>query len=63
MIHHVIEQVDRGQAIMKREIECRQGETLDELKQRIHSYEHELLVQATAKVVGELMGKRLGESR
>lgn len=58
MIHYVIAQVDRGQPIMTREIECRKGETLEELEQRIHSHEHELIVEASAKVVGELLAKR-----
>lgn len=58
MIHYVIAKVDRGQPIMTREIECREGEKLEELEQRIHSHEHELIVEATAKVVGELLAKR-----
>lgn len=58
MIHYVIAKVDRGQPIMTREIECREGEKLEELEQRIHSHEHELIVEATAKVVGELRAKR-----
>lgn len=58
MIHYVIAKVDRGEPIMTREIECREGETLEGLEQRIHSHEHELIVEATAKVVGELLAKR-----
>lgn len=60
MIHYVIAKVDRGEPIMTREIECREGEKLEELEQRIHSHEHELIVDATAKVVGELLAKRDG---
>jgi phosphoribosylglycinamide formyltransferase len=58
MIHYVIAKVDRGEPIMTREVECRAGETLEELEQRIHEHEHELIVEATAKVVGELLAKR-----
>ena len=58
MIHYVIADVDRGQPIMTREIDCREGEKLEELEQRIHSHEHELIVEATAKVVGELLAKK-----
>lgn len=58
MVHHVIKEVDQGQPIMVREIECREGESLDQLEERIHSHEHELIVQATAKVVGEIMSKK-----
>ncbi|TLS26438.1 hypothetical protein PpBr36_05325 [Pyricularia pennisetigena] len=54
MIHYVIAEVDRGAPIMVQEIECRQGETLEELEQRIHSHEHELIVKATAQVVKEI---------
>lgn len=53
MVHYVIVKVDRGEPIMVQEIEWK-GEELPELEQRIHSYEHELLVKATAKVVGEI---------
>ncbi|KAL1860462.1 Bifunctional purine biosynthetic protein ADE5,7 [Diaporthe australafricana] len=60
MIHYVIAEVDRGEPIMTREIECREGEKLEELEQRIHSHEHELIVEATAKVVGELLARRQG---
>lgn len=55
MIHYVIAEVDRGAPILTREIECREGETLQDLEQRIHSHEHDLIVEATAKVVGEIV--------
>lgn len=54
MVHYVIAQVDRGQPILTREIECREGEDLHQLEERIHSHEHELLVEATTKVVTEM---------
>ncbi|KAH8886382.1 phosphoribosylglycinamide formyltransferase [Thozetella sp. PMI_491] len=54
MIHHVIDQVDRGEPILTREIECQEGESLDQLKERIHSHEHELIVEATAKIATEI---------
>ncbi|KAL6849090.1 Bifunctional purine biosynthetic protein ADE5,7 [Amphichorda felina] len=57
MVHNVIKEVDQGEPILTKEIECRQGETLAQLEERIHSHEHELIVQATAKVVGEILGK------
>lgn len=58
MIHYVIAEVDRGAPIMTREIECREGESLEDLQQRIHSHEHALLVEATAKVVGEILEEK-----
>lgn len=57
MAHYVILEVDRGDPIMVQEIEWK-GEELEELEERIHSYEHELIVNATAKVVGELLEER-----
>lgn len=55
MIHYVIAQVDRGAPIMTREIECKEGETLADLEQRVHSHEHDLIVDATAAVVREIV--------
>ena len=57
MVHYVIQAVDRGEPIMVQEIEWK-GEELPELEERIHSYEHELIVKATAKVVGEILEGR-----
>jgi phosphoribosylglycinamide formyltransferase len=58
MIHHVIEQVDQGRAIMTREIECRQDEDLEQLKERFHSEEHRLIVEGTACIVKEILANR-----
>jgi len=58
MVHFVIQQVDRGQPIMVQEIECREGESLEQLEERIHSHEHELIVKATAKVVEDILAKK-----
>lgn len=54
MVHYVIAEVDRGAPILFKEIECREGEALEDLEQRIHSHEHELIVKATAQVVKEI---------
>jgi phosphoribosylglycinamide formyltransferase len=58
MIHYVIEEVDRGQAIMTQEVQCREGETLEQLEGRIHGVEHELIVEATAKVAAEAVERK-----
>ncbi|PHH93302.1 hypothetical protein CDD83_8001 [Cordyceps sp. RAO-2017] len=58
MVHNVIEEVDRGAAIMTREIECLPGDDLEKLTERIHSHEHELIVEATAKVVAQILSQR-----
>ncbi|KAK4083334.1 phosphoribosylglycinamide formyltransferase [Purpureocillium lilacinum] len=58
MVHNVIKQVDQGEAILTREVECLPGDDLETLEQRIHSHEHELIVEATAKLVGEIMAQK-----
>ncbi len=58
MVHYVIDKVDRGEPILVREIECREGEDLHQLEERIHSHEHELIVEATAQVAKEVLGRR-----
>lgn len=58
MIHYVIAEVDRGAPILTREIECKEGESLEGLEQRIHSHEHDLIVEATAKVVEEIVAAK-----
>ncbi|KAM4054893.1 formyl transferase domain-containing protein [Hirsutella rhossiliensis] len=57
MVHNVIKQVDQGEAIMTREIECLPGDDVGRLTERIHSHEHELIVEATAKVVAEILAR------
>ncbi|TVY54287.1 Phosphoribosylglycinamide formyltransferase [Lachnellula suecica] len=57
MAHYVIDEVDRGAPIMVKEIEW-EGEELEELKERMHFHEHELIVKATAKVAQEIVEGR-----
>lgn len=54
MAHYVIDEVDRGAPILVKEIEW-EGEGLEDLKERIHVHEHELIVKATAKVAQEIV--------
>ncbi|KAH7034910.1 phosphoribosylglycinamide formyltransferase [Microdochium trichocladiopsis] len=54
MIHYVIAEVDRGEPILVEEIECRQGESLDDFANRLHSHEHELVVRAVTKLSSEI---------
>ncbi|KAL0933750.1 phosphoribosylglycinamide formyltransferase [Colletotrichum truncatum] len=56
MVHNVIEAVDQGKPIMTKTIPCQKGEALAQFEERIHSHEHELIVEATAKVVKEILG-------
>ncbi|KAI0203963.1 formyl transferase [Astrocystis sublimbata] len=48
MIHYVVEEVDRGAPVLTQEIKIEEGESLEELEQRIHGCEHEIIVKATA---------------
>ncbi|KAI3328851.1 formyl transferase [Ustulina deusta] len=57
MAHYVIAEVDRGAPIVVQEIEWK-GEELEELKERMHFHEHELIVKATAKVAQEIVEGR-----
>ncbi|KAK7951247.1 phosphoribosylglycinamide formyltransferase [Apiospora aurea] len=58
MIHEVIEQVDRGDTILQQTIKIEEGDTLEDLTNRIHGLEHELIVKATALKSQEIMDKR-----
>ncbi|EAQ86233.1 hypothetical protein CHGG_07486 [Chaetomium globosum CBS 148.51] len=58
MVHYVIDKVDRGEPILVKEIECRAGEELHQLEERIHAQEHELIVEAAAKVARELVAQK-----
>jgi phosphoribosylglycinamide formyltransferase len=58
MAHHVIKQVDQGEVIMTRDVECHKGENLQQLRERIQSHEHKLIIEATAHVVRETLASR-----
>jgi phosphoribosylglycinamide formyltransferase len=51
MVHEVVAEVDRGTPVVVREIECREGESLQELEDRIHEVEHEIIVEAVSSVM------------
>ncbi|EGY20328.1 hypothetical protein VD0004_g6947 [Verticillium dahliae] len=57
MAHYVIDEVDRGEPIITQEIEWN-GEELEDLEKKIHSYEHGLIVRATAIVAKAIVDKR-----
>ncbi|OLN95842.1 Phosphoribosylglycinamide formyltransferase [Colletotrichum chlorophyti] len=58
MIHYVIAEVDRGEPIITEEIECRAGESLEDLETRFHLVEHGLIVRATQKVAQEVLARK-----
>lgn len=47
-----------AETIMTSEIEIRESESLDELKEGIHSNEHQFVMQATAHVFGEVQASK-----
>ncbi|RNJ52229.1 hypothetical protein D7B24_004085 [Verticillium nonalfalfae] len=57
MAHYVIDEVDRGEPIITQEIEWN-GEDLEDLEKKIHSYEHSLIVRATAMVAKAIIDRR-----
>lgn len=58
MIHYVILEVDMGEPIVTRDIPMRKGESQDDLEQRIHENEWELIVQGTKKAIDTLWKSR-----
>ncbi|KAI5855896.1 formyl transferase [Tricharina praecox] len=53
MIHHVIGAVDRGEPIIVRKVDMREGESVEELEARMHAIEHEAIVEGTKLVLEE----------
>ncbi|KAG9242887.1 putative phosphoribosylglycinamide formyltransferase [Calycina marina] len=58
MIHYVISEVDRGTPILVREIQIQKGEMLDELTERIHEEEHQIIVEGTALAIIKIWEER-----
>jgi formyltetrahydrofolate-dependent phosphoribosylglycinamide formyltransferase len=46
MVHEVIEEIDAGKVIATQIVPCLAGDSLDDLKQRVHAAEHALIVRA-----------------
>jgi phosphoribosylglycinamide formyltransferase len=53
MIHRVIGEVDRGEPILVRKVEMREGESVEELEARMHEVEHGAIVEGTRMVLEE----------
>lgn len=53
MVHRVIKEVDRGEPVLTRVVEIKKEDTLPDLEARVHDIEHDLLVEATIKVLQE----------
>ncbi|KAG8701577.1 hypothetical protein FRC09_005276 [Ceratobasidium sp. 395] len=53
MVHRVVKEVDRGEPLLTRVVEIKKEDTLADLETRVHEVEHDLLVEATIKVLNE----------
>ncbi|KAI7889174.1 phosphoribosylglycinamide formyltransferase [Mucor mucedo] len=54
MVHKVIADVDRGDVILQREVPIYETDTLEDLENRIHSFEHQLIVEGAQAFLNEL---------
>ncbi|SCV67220.1 BQ2448_5866 [Microbotryum intermedium] len=54
MIHRVIPELDRGEPVLWKEVEMKEGEALDELKERLHKVEYGAIVEAVKQVTDAL---------
>lgn len=57
MIHYVIAAVDEGKPILVKEIELKKDETLEQYEERVHSVEHEAIVEGTKKALASRINK------
>lgn len=54
MVHKVIADVDRGDVILQREVPIYETDSLQDLEERIHSFEHQLIVEGAQAFLDEL---------
>lgn len=54
MVHRVVKEVDRGEPILVREVEIKEGEPIEAFEERLHKTEWEIIVQATATVLDQI---------
>ncbi|KAJ2558134.1 phosphoribosylglycinamide formyltransferase [Coemansia sp. RSA 1933] len=51
MVHYVIPEVDKGEPILTQQVPCVEGDSLQDLENRIHAVEHEILPKAVKLVL------------
>ena len=51
MVHRVIQEVDRGEPLVVKEVEMVQGESIEKLEERIHGIEHVAIVEGARRVL------------
>ncbi|TFK28368.1 hypothetical protein FA15DRAFT_701045 [Coprinopsis marcescibilis] len=54
MVHKVVKDVDRGEPVVVREVPIEKGESIESFEERLHKIEHEIIVEATARVLDEI---------
>lgn len=54
MVHRVVKDVDAGEPVVVREVPIEKGEPLEEFEERLHKVEHQIIVEAAAKVLNEV---------
>ncbi|KAF8496914.1 phosphoribosylglycinamide formyltransferase [Gautieria morchelliformis] len=54
MVHRVVQEVDRGEPVVVRQIEYREGEAQESFEKRLHETEWQVIVEATRKVLEEV---------
>ena len=54
MVHRVVKDVDKGEPIIIRQVDFVKGESIEEYETRLHNVEHEIIVEATSKVLDEV---------
>jgi phosphoribosylglycinamide formyltransferase len=57
MIHHVISEVDMGEPIVTKDVPIMKGESEEQLENRIHEVEWELIVEGTAKAIQKMKAR------
>ncbi|KIK66010.1 hypothetical protein GYMLUDRAFT_38481 [Collybiopsis luxurians FD-317 M1] len=54
MVHKVVKVVDRGEPLIVREVPIYQEDSLESFADRLHNVEHEIIVEATKKVLDDI---------
>ncbi|KAI9318456.1 phosphoribosylglycinamide formyltransferase [Dichotomocladium elegans] len=58
MVHKVIADVDRGEVILQRQVPIEKSDSLADLEERIHSVEHQIIVEGAQKFLDELLSNK-----
>ncbi|KAF5376980.1 hypothetical protein D9615_007219 [Tricholomella constricta] len=59
MVHRVVKDVDRGEPLIVKEVPITKGEPIEAFEEKLHKVEHEIIVQAAARVLEEAKPQRV----